>query len=134
MSRSRVPLILGGTAAAGVGYYFYAAGGNAKAAENKFESDAHRAAASVKSHLPGSSPINAEKDAKNYGREAGAKVDNALAEADKQIGRAQSNAKAYAKDTKAEALKAVDKFDTTVEKKTAEAKSGISSWFGFGGK
>jgi hypothetical protein len=29
---------------------------------------------------------------------------------------------------------AADKFDATVEKKTAEAKSGISSWFGFGGK
>lgn len=28
---------------------------------------------------------------------------------------------------------AVDKFDKTVEKKTSEAKSGISSWFG-GGK
>lgn len=27
---------------------------------------------------------------------------------------------------------AVDNFDKTVERKTAEAKSGISSWFGFG--
>ena len=27
----------------------------------------------------------------------------------------------------------VNTFDKTVEKKTAEAKSGISSWFGFGG-
>ena len=26
----------------------------------------------------------------------------------------------------------IDKFDKTVEKKTSEAKSGISSWFGFG--
>jgi hypothetical protein len=27
-------------------------------------------------------------------------------------------------------MKSVDKFDATVEKKAAEAKSGISSWFG----
>lgn len=26
----------------------------------------------------------------------------------------------------------IDKFDQTVEKKAADAKSGISSWFGFG--
>lgn len=28
----------------------------------------------------------------------------------------------------------IEKFDKTVEKKTADAKSGLSSWFGFGGK
>lgn len=38
MSKSRIPLILGLTAAGGAGYYLYGAGGNAKAAENKFES------------------------------------------------------------------------------------------------
>lgn len=38
MSKSRVPLALGLGAAGGIGYYLYAAGGNAKAAENKFES------------------------------------------------------------------------------------------------
>lgn len=38
MSRSRMPLILGLGAAGGVGYYLYSAGGNTKAAENKFES------------------------------------------------------------------------------------------------
>ena len=36
--------------------------------------------------------------------------------------------------TKQEAKQSIDKFDKTVEKKTAEAKSGLSSWFGFGGK
>ena len=36
--------------------------------------------------------------------------------------------------TKQEAKQSIDKFDKTVEKKAAEAKSGISSWFGFGGK
>lgn len=33
-----MPLILGLGAAGGIGYYLYGAGGNAKAAENKFES------------------------------------------------------------------------------------------------
>ena len=36
--------------------------------------------------------------------------------------------------TKKEAKDSIDKFDKTVERKTAEAKSGLSSWFGFGGK
>jgi hypothetical protein len=38
MSKSRMPLILGGAAATGVGYYLYAAGGNPRAAEKKAES------------------------------------------------------------------------------------------------
>lgn len=124
--------------------------------------DAHRAAATAKAHLPGRSP-----DAQNYGKEAGAKIDNAvsiapfirdhlqavstssfpptqrgisltflalqIAEADKQVGRAKSNIEAFGKDARAEALKAVDKFDAKVEEGAAKAKSGVSSWFG-GGK
>ncbi len=35
-------------------------------------------------------------------------------------------------DTKKEFNQSVDNFDKTVERKTSEAKSGISSWFGFG--
>lgn len=35
-------------------------------------------------------------------------------------------------DTKKEFNQSVDTFDKTVERKTSEAKSGISSWFGFG--
>jgi hypothetical protein len=38
MSKSRVPLVLGLTAAGGVGYYLYGAGGNPKAAEKQLES------------------------------------------------------------------------------------------------
>ncbi|KJZ76278.1 hypothetical protein HIM_04360 [Hirsutella minnesotensis 3608] len=129
MSRSRMPLILGAGAVGSIGYYLYSAGGDAKAAENKFESDIHRASGSIKSHLPGSSP-NAEKDLKTYGAEAGSRVDKALAEADKQASKLKSNTEAYAKDAKAEALKAVDKFDQKVEDGAAKAKSGISSWFG----
>jgi hypothetical protein len=36
--KSRLPLILGVTAAGGVGYYLYTAGGNPKVAEKQFES------------------------------------------------------------------------------------------------
>lgn len=38
MSKSKAPLFLGLTAAGGVGYYLYSAGGNPNAAEKKFES------------------------------------------------------------------------------------------------
>ncbi|RFU79759.1 calcofluor white hypersensitive [Trichoderma arundinaceum] len=129
MSRSRMPLVLGLGAAGGIGYYLYSAGGNAKAAEKKFESDAHRASATVKDKLPGRSP-NAEKEFKGYGQEAGAKIDKAWAEADREAGKLKSNAEAYAKDAKSEALRAVDKFDHKVEDGAAKAKSGISGWFG----
>lgn len=35
-------------------------------------------------------------------------------------------------DTKKELNQSVDNFDKTVERKASEAKSGISSWLGFG--
>jgi len=133
MSRTRVPLIVGLTAAGGIGYYLYGAGGNPKIAETKFESDVHKASANVKSHLPGTSP-NVEGSAKTYGKEAGAKIDKAWGEADKKAGQAKSNAEAYAKEAKADALRAVDKFDNKVEDGAAKAKSGISSWFSSGNK
>ncbi|KAF4122794.1 hypothetical protein GMORB2_7101 [Geosmithia morbida] len=127
MSKSRMPLVLGLGAAGGVGYYFYKAGGNAKAAENKFESDVHRASASVKSHVPGNSP-NAEKQGKQYGAEVGSKIDKAVSDADRRASQAKSEVQAYTKDAKAEALKAVDKFDNKVEEGASKAKG----WFGSG--
>lgn len=51
-------------------------------------------------------------------------------QADKKAQAARDNAQAYVKDAKAEAIKAVDKFDKTVEDGAAKAKSGISGWFG----
>lgn len=98
MSKSRLPLVLGLGAAGGVGYYFYNAGGNARVAENKFESalpssptlrppltmltdrpagDVHRASSAVKAHIPGRTP-DAEGAGKSYGAEAGAKLDQAV--------------------------------------------------------
>jgi vacuolar-type H+-ATPase subunit H len=43
---------------------------------------------------------------------------------------AEAKAKEYKDKTGKELNTAIDKFDATVEKKAAEAKSGISSWFG----
>ncbi|PFH56885.1 hypothetical protein XA68_15824 [Ophiocordyceps unilateralis] len=130
MSRSRMPLLLGTAAVGGIGYYLYSAGGNAKAAEDKFESDVHRASAKVKSQLPGSSSTNVEKELRGYGSEAGAKIEKTLSEADKQASKLKSNTEAYAKDARAEAVKAVDKFDQKVEEGATKAKTGVSSWFG----
>ena len=45
-----------------------------------------------------------------------------------------SQAEKAAKETRKEAHDAVENFDKTVERKTSEAKNGIASWFGFGGK
>ncbi|OAR05666.1 hypothetical protein LLEC1_06830 [Akanthomyces lecanii] len=139
MSKSRMPLILGLGAAGGVGYYLYSAGGNPKAAENKFESDLHRAKASVRGALPGDAPnANAaggklEAVAADAGAtvdKATAKLDRAWSQADSKIGQTKEKTEAYVKDAKAEALKAVDKFDKTVEDGAAKAKGGLSSWFG----
>ncbi|KEY72007.1 hypothetical protein S7711_00027 [Stachybotrys chartarum IBT 7711] len=129
MSRSRLPLVLGLGAASGVGYYLYNAGGSPKAAEKKFESDIHKASATAKAHLPGSTP-GAEQKLKGAGADAGEKIDKTYAEIDRQTSRAKSNVEAYTKDAKAEAIKAVDKFDAKVEEGAAKAKGGISSWFG----
>ncbi|KAI1053771.1 hypothetical protein LB507_007246 [Fusarium sp. FIESC RH6] len=129
MAKSRTPLIIGGAAATGIGYYLYAAGGNPRAAEKKFESDAHSAAADIKGHLPGRT-ANAEGELKGAGAAAGQKIDQVTAEADRTAGVIKSNVKSVAKDAKAEAMRVVDKFDNRVEAEAAKAKGGLSSWFG----
>ena len=53
-----------------------------------------------------------------------------VSQAQARAAEAKSKISTYGKEARAE----VDKFDAKVEKKTSEAKSGISSWFGFGGK
>ncbi|KAF7536235.1 hypothetical protein G7054_g4708 [Neopestalotiopsis clavispora] len=129
MSRSRAPLVLGLTAAGGVGYYLYSAGGNPTVAQKQAEADAHKLSAKVKSELPGRGQ-EAEAKAGQYGAEAGAKFDNALQKSQAEIAKAKADAEAYAKDVKNSTLKKVDEYDRKIEAKAAEAKSGISSWFG----
>ncbi|KAI0164515.1 hypothetical protein GGR52DRAFT_575868 [Hypoxylon sp. FL1284] len=132
MSRSRAPLAFGMAAAGGIGYYLYSAGGDPKVAQKKAEADAHRASAQFKSELPGRGE-QAKKDAEKYGAEAGAKVDSAFGKTQAELQRAAKETEAYAKDAKAAAMKKVDEFDKKVENEAAKAKSGIGSWFGFGG-
>lgn len=133
MSKSKAPVYLATAAAGGIGYYLYNAGGNPKVAEKKFESDVHKASAEVKQHLPGRDP-NAEKGIGNAGAQLGAKIDSWASETDKQVAVAKSNAEAYAKEAKAEAMKTVNEFDRKVEDGASKAKSGLSSWFSSGNK
>ncbi|KAH8768332.1 hypothetical protein F5883DRAFT_554382 [Diaporthe sp. PMI_573] len=129
MSRSRAPLILGLTAAGGVGYYLYGAGGNAKVAEKQFEADIHKASAKVKGELPGRGK-EYQKEAESTGRQAGAKFDEALAKTQAELQKGKEGATAYARDAKNATIQEIDKFDKKVEEKASQAKSGISSWFG----
>ncbi|KAI1851018.1 hypothetical protein JX265_004550 [Neoarthrinium moseri] len=129
MSKSKAPLLIGLTAAGGIGYYLYGAGGNATVAQKNAEADAHKLSAKVKSEIPGRAN-EAEKRAESYGAQAGAKFDSAAQKTQAEVAKAKADAEAYAKDVKASTLKKVDEFDRKVEQKTAEAKSGISSWFG----
>lgn len=129
MSRSRAPLLIGGLAVSGVGYYMYSAGGDPKVARKEAEADAHRASAKIKSELPGRTG-EYKKEAEAAGARAGAAIDNYSNKAHAELQKAE----ALAKDAKATTLRKVDEFDAKVEKKAAEAKNGISSWFGFGGK
>jgi vacuolar-type H+-ATPase subunit H len=55
---------------------------------------------------------------------------NQVGDAKSKLSEASSKAEQYRKDADKEMNKEVDKFDKTIEKKTSEAKSGISSWFG----
>ena len=90
----------------------------------------------------------AEKKGEAYATSAGSKLDNAVRDginivdvhrltmfdqvggAKSKLADASSKADQYRKEAAKEINKEVDKFDKTVEKKTSEAKSGISSWFG----
>lgn len=75
-------------------------------------------------------------DAKAKLSEADAKAYTKMAEADKKIGQLKDDGIAkfdqVRKETEKEFHEKIGNFDKTVERKTAEAKSGISSWFGFG--
>jgi hypothetical protein len=53
-----------------------------------------------------------------------------LAKAEGKFEEYKKDAEARAAAAKTDALKKIDKFDATIEKKASEAKSGLSSWFG----
>ncbi|KAL9624978.1 MAG: hypothetical protein Q9160_000707 [Pyrenula sp. 1 TL-2023] len=143
MSRRGITLLLGTGAAVG-GYYLYSAGGDPKVAQKNAEADVSRASAKVKSEVPGKEK-EAEKQGQAYASQAGQKIDQAADDARARYRDAEAKGQAYANDaakkldesrkaTGEKLMSGVDKFDETVTKGAAEAKSGISSWFGFGGK
>jgi len=127
--KSQLPLAIGLTLAGGVGYYLYSAGGSPKAAEKKFEADLAKASSKVKGELPGRG-TEAKKTGEAWASEAGSKVDSAADKARAELARAEAKAEQYGKEAKKETMAKIDQFDKTVEKKAAEAKSGLSSWFG----
>ncbi|KAK4178313.1 hypothetical protein QBC36DRAFT_108063 [Triangularia setosa] len=134
MSKSRAPLAIGAIAASGIGYYLYSAGGNPRAAEKQFESDAHRAAAKIESKIPTNYPTHtthkAEREGTRVGHEVGTKIDSAVTTVNRDLNQAKHEAEAIAKQAKADTLKKIDEFDRTVEEKAAKSKSYLSSWFG----
>ncbi|KIV82326.1 hypothetical protein PV11_04445 [Exophiala sideris] len=119
--------------AGGVGYYLYNAGGDPKVAEKKMEADAHRLSAQIKNDLPGSMASKgkeAEKRGEALTASVGREFDRTSAEAKAKLAEAEAKAKEVGQKASKEANAAIDKFDKTVEKEAAKAKSGISSWFG----
>ncbi|KAL2262415.1 hypothetical protein VTK26DRAFT_1409 [Humicola hyalothermophila] len=137
MSKSRAPLAIGLAAAGGVGYYLYSAGGSPRAAEKQFESDAHHIASKIKGEAPPTPKTGAEGQARKVTEDvgsrlesAGSKVDSAMANANRDLSKAKSEAESYAKATKAETLKKIDEFDRKVEEGASKSKGWFSSWFG----
>ncbi|KAE8380015.1 hypothetical protein BDV26DRAFT_258114 [Aspergillus bertholletiae] len=118
-------------AAAGFGgYYLYRAGGDPKAVKQEIKHDAD-----VVRHKD-----NAEKTGQKVGSEAGAHIDEAVANARTQAQETSNRASELAhesldklnearQDATATLKANVDKFDKTVEQKTSEAKGSLSSWW-----
>ena len=75
-------------------------------------------------------------DVRDKVHEADAKIGAKASEVDTKVQQLASDGKKQfqqaAKDTGRELKETADNFDHLVEKKASEAKSGISSWFGFG--
>jgi len=121
-NRSRLPIYLGlGVLAAG-GYYLYAAGGDPKVAEKKFEHDAARASSAIKSELPGKGK-EYKKGAEEWGDKAKSQFDSTASEISSKLDSSR-------KEAGRELQKKIDEADRKVEEGAAKAKSGVSSWFG----
>ncbi|KAL9043452.1 MAG: hypothetical protein Q9214_003366 [Letrouitia sp. 1 TL-2023] len=66
--------------------------------------------------------------------QAGQKLDQLTDEGSKKVNSAYDQASKAYQDTSKQVNETADSFDKTVNKKASEAKGGISSWLGFGGK
>ncbi|KAK5276225.1 hypothetical protein LTR40_011900, partial [Exophiala xenobiotica] len=71
-----------------------------------------------------------EKKGEALTSQAGREIDRASADAKAKFAEAEAKAKEMGQKTGTQINSAIDKFDKTVEKEAAKAKSGISSWFG----
>ncbi|KAI4229133.1 MAG: hypothetical protein L6R36_001090 [Xanthoria steineri] len=148
MASRRALQIGGATIAVGGVYYLYSAGGNPTVAEKKFEHDVSAAGARLKGQ--DLSSTEAQKKGEVLAKEAGATLDRTvdnvradIRQADKVVTSKMHEAgskvdqlkdegtKAF-NDTSKELKQTADSFDKKVNQKTSEAKSGISSWLGFG--
>ncbi|KAI4262296.1 MAG: hypothetical protein L6R42_002524 [Xanthoria sp. 1 TBL-2021] len=148
MASRRALQIGGATIAVGGVYYLYSAGGNPKVAEKKLEHDVSAASARLRGQ--DLSSTEAQKKAEVLAKEAGATldrtVDNVRAdirqadrlitskmhEAGSKVDQLKDEGTKALKDTSKELQQTADSFDKKVSQKTSEAKSGISSWLGFG--
>ncbi|KAH8821116.1 hypothetical protein F5884DRAFT_766675 [Xylogone sp. PMI_703] len=119
--KSNTPLLLGLTAAGGVGYYLYKAGGSPKAAEKRFESDIHSASAKIRGELPPRD--SALGKAEN-------KVDEATERARAGLAQAESKVDEYGSQIRKDTREKINAFDKKVEEGASKAKSGVSGWFG----
>ncbi|EEH37498.1 hypothetical protein PAAG_07916 [Paracoccidioides lutzii Pb01] len=150
MSKSRLPMYLGLAAAAAGGYYLYSAGGDPKRATRKFEveengiengrtdrggvgsfsrfvDDASRAGSKIRSES--NKALGAEqlgKDIDEAAKKAQRADERAALLAKEGVDKFEKARHDAARDVNAK----IDAFDKTVEQKAAEAKSGVSSWFG----
>ncbi|KAJ5835164.1 hypothetical protein N7447_001190 [Penicillium robsamsonii] len=131
MSKSRVPMFLGLAAAGAGGYYLYSAGGSPSAAKHQMKIDAEKA----REKLPGKD--NAEKYGKDFGKEAGANVDDAIAKARAEVQEGKDKleelrgeAKSKFNASREKVNSSVDQIDRDVEQKAAEAKGAVSGWLG----
>ncbi|KAL8674645.1 MAG: hypothetical protein Q9168_000953 [Polycauliona sp. 1 TL-2023] len=148
MASRRVLQIGGVTIVAGGAYYLYSAGGNPGVAEKKLEHDVSAAGARLKGQ--DLSTKEAQKKGEVFAKEAGATFDRAADDVRGNIRQADQviTSKMHEAGTKVDQLKdegtkafndtgkqlqqTADSFDKKVNQKTSEAKSGISSWLGFG--
>ncbi|KAI4245817.1 MAG: hypothetical protein L6R40_002345 [Gallowayella cf. fulva] len=148
MASRRALQIGGATVAVGTVYYLYSAGGNPSVAEKKLEHDVSAAGARLRGQDPSGKEV--QKKGEVLAKEAGATIDRTVDNVRADIRNADKaiNSKIHEAGNKLEQLKGegsktldetskelqqtADNFDKKVTQKTAEAKSGISSWLGFG--
>ncbi|KAL8913371.1 MAG: hypothetical protein Q9172_007301 [Xanthocarpia lactea] len=148
MASRRALQIGGATVAVGSVYYLYSAGGNPKVAEKKLEHDVTAAGARLRGQEL--SQKEAQKKGELLAREAGATIDRTvdnvradihqadkvitskLHEAGSKVDQLKEEGSKALHDTSKELQQTADNFDKKVTQKTVEAKSGISSWLGFG--